>query len=85
MASSHSKKAKATDPEKTRTGARLRGPVLFIARAIWFAFALSFLVLFLLNLLAPLFGGKVGVMNPLSLRHGDAPGTPASADSSRFL
>jgi len=42
----------------TSTEVHLRGRVLFVARAIWLAFALFELVLFLNNLLQPLFGGQ---------------------------
>jgi len=38
---------------------RLRGRMLFTFRVIWIAFALFNLVLFLLNLLKPAFGGKI--------------------------
>jgi len=44
--------------EPTRTNARLEGPTLVIARLVWIAIALLELVLVLLNVLAPVFGGK---------------------------
>ena len=44
---------------------RLRGRALFIGRVIWIAFALFNLVLFLLNLFQPVFGGQV-VICPLT-------------------
>ena len=44
--------------ETTRTDIRLRGRVLVVARATWLAFALLTLILFIINLLQPLFGGQ---------------------------
>ncbi|HEX6557328.1 MAG TPA: hypothetical protein VF026_31480 [Ktedonobacteraceae bacterium] len=38
------------------TDVRLRGWVLFVARAIWLAFAFFYLILFIINLLQPLYG-----------------------------
>jgi hypothetical protein len=40
----------------TRTDGRLRGWVLFVARAVWLTFAFFYLILFLINLLQPLYG-----------------------------
>jgi len=47
---------KEMNMETTRTDGRLRGRVLFVARAVWLAFALFELILFSINLLQPLFG-----------------------------
>jgi hypothetical protein len=44
--------------EATSTEVRLRGRVLLVARAVWLAFALFGLLLFIINLLQPLFGGQ---------------------------
>ena len=44
--------------ETTRTDGRLRGRVLFVARATWLALALLTLLLISSNLLQPLFGGQ---------------------------
>lgn len=57
--------ATETKTGATSTDIRLRGRVLFVARAIWLAFALFCLVLFLINLFKPAFGGKT-VICPLT-------------------
>jgi hypothetical protein len=49
----------------TSTDVRLRGRVLFVARAIWLVFAFFELILFIINLLQPLFGHQTLVC-PLS-------------------
>jgi hypothetical protein len=59
------KTAKETALRAIRTDAQLRGGWLLGARGLWIAVALFDLVLFLLNLLAPIFGGKT-VMCPFT-------------------
>ena len=49
---------KEMNMETTRTDVRLRGRVLLVARATWLALALLTLILFIINLLQPLFGGQ---------------------------
>jgi hypothetical protein len=56
MDAMHQETAKEMKPGTTRTDVRLRGWVLFVARALWLAFALFELILFSLNLLQPLLG-----------------------------
>ncbi len=51
-------KVKEMKTGTTRTDVRLRGWVLLVARGIWLAFALLELILFIINLLQPLFGGQ---------------------------
>jgi hypothetical protein len=64
----------ATRQKQTRTDARFQGRSLLIARAVWIVVALLELVLFLLNLLAPAFGGKTSIC-PFSSTCGYAPTT----------
>jgi hypothetical protein len=58
MATLHEESVKEMKRGTTRTDVRLRGRVLFVARAVWLAFALLALILFISNLLQPLFGGQ---------------------------
>jgi hypothetical protein len=59
---------------QTQTDTRLRGRTLVICRAIWITVALLELVLFLLNVLAPAFGGKTTIC-PFSSTCGYTPTT----------
>lgn len=49
---------KEMNMQTTRTDGRLPGRVLLVVRATWLAFALFGLILFLVNILQPLFGGQ---------------------------
>jgi hypothetical protein len=55
------RKETTVEMQKGRTGTevRLRGRVLLVARGIWFALALFILVIFSVNLLQPLLGGRI--------------------------
>jgi hypothetical protein len=56
MHASHQETATEMKTGTTTTDVHLRGWMLFVARAIWLAFAFFYLILFIINLLQPLYG-----------------------------
>lgn len=59
MDASQQEPATALKMRTTSSDVRLRGWVLFVARALWLAFAFFYLFLFLINLLQPLSGHHI--------------------------